>query len=161
MVAATETFTELLRRPRDVVALTDDGPVHVTRRDADDLILMRADDLYQQEKGIALASALLRATLGADGDLTAAVNTLYPWFALLSKAEQKECVGDVSKHLWSATELGVYGALLNYVSGWRDTAEGYAGSKTAPADISWNHTTVAEAAPKGARRTRKEPRPAP
>ena len=36
---------------------------------------MRADDLEQQEKGIALASSLLRATLSSDGNLTTAFDS--------------------------------------------------------------------------------------
>lgn len=154
-MVATETFTELLRRPRDVVAKTDDGPVHITRRDADDLILMRADDLDQQERGIAAASGLLRATLRSDGDLTAAFDSLYPWFALLSPVEQKACVDDVSKQLWSAADLGSYGALLRQVTDWRTTAEGYAAGKTTPADIQWSSEAVAETTRTRPRRARR------
>lgn len=156
-MVATETFTELLRRPRDVVALTDEGPVHITRRDADDLILMRADDLEQQEKGIALASSLLRATLSSDGNLTTAFDSLYPWFALLSAVEQKNCIDDVSKHLWSAADLGTYGTLLSRVTGWRTTAEGYASGATAQADFRWTREPVTETAASAKKRrpTRK------
>ena len=38
MATATETFTELLRHPKDVVARTENGAVRITRRDADDLM---------------------------------------------------------------------------------------------------------------------------
>lgn len=44
---STATFTELLRKPKDVLAHVDEGVVRSTRRDGEDLVMviLRAHDL--------------------------------------------------------------------------------------------------------------------
>lgn len=121
----TETFTELLRHPRDVAAQTEKGPVRITRRDADDLILVRAGDLERHEEGIALASRLMRASL-TQGSVSAALRELNSWMALLSENEQRQLTEEIESLLWSAAELGEYRRLLESFHSWRATAEAYA-----------------------------------
>ena len=123
---ATATLTDFLRTPKAVIAKTDDGAVRITRRDAADLVVLRADDLEQQQEGIELASRLMRAVLTSGGDIKAAVRAAFAWTALLSDAERDEFARDMDQHLWSATELGHYERLLMVFHEWRETAEAYA-----------------------------------
>ena len=122
----TATLTEFLRTPKAVIARTDEGAVRITRRDASDLVVLRADDLEHQQEGIGLSSRLMRATLATGGDVRAAVLAAFAWTALLSEDERGQFADEMDKHLWSATELGHYESLLLVFHRWRETAEAYA-----------------------------------
>jgi len=125
-MSSTATLTELLRTPKDVIARTDDGVVRITRRDASDLVMLRASDLEHQQEGIGLSSRLMRATFRSGGDLRAAIGDLFAWASLLSETELTEFTADMEKLLWSATELGHYDSLLRAFGQWQATAEAYA-----------------------------------
>jgi PHD/YefM family antitoxin component YafN of YafNO toxin-antitoxin module len=129
VMSATQTFTELLRHPNEVAAQAEQGAVRITRRDAHDLVLMRAGDLEQQEEGITLASRLMRAA-HSQGDVYAALSMLDSWFALLDDDEKKGCAEEIDKLLWSAVELGSYYRLLAEYDAWRGTASAYAAGLT-------------------------------
>jgi len=120
------TFTELLRHPNEVVARTDDGAVRITRRDASDLVLVRAGDYEAQFEGVALASQIMRATIRHDGKMADALDELFAWIALLSPEGKAEFGAEIERLIWSATELGTYGELLNAYRSWRGTAEALA-----------------------------------
>ncbi|HNP56264.1 MAG TPA: hypothetical protein PK331_14330 [Gordonia sp. (in: high G+C Gram-positive bacteria)] len=137
MATATETFTELLRHPKDVVARTENGAVRITRRDADDLILMRAGDLEDKEAGIALASALMRAVMRADGNIATALSALHPWILALPAEDQHQCATEIGHLLWSSVELGSYRRLLEEFDAWRGTAEAHASGMRAITDFEW------------------------
>lgn len=123
---STATLTEFLRTPKAVIARTDDGAVRITRRDASDLVVLRADDLEHQQEGIGLASRLMRASFASHGDITASARAVFSWTSLLSDDELAQFSEAIDRHLWSATELGHYEALLTLVARWRETAEAYA-----------------------------------
>ncbi|MUL61104.1 hypothetical protein B5P44_00695 [Mycobacterium sp. CBMA 213] len=135
---AIATFTDFLRRPKDVVAKAGDGAVRITRRDAEDLILMRAGDLDRQHDGIALASRIMRATARHPGDMAATVRDVFGWVGALSEDEQAEFADEVDGLVWCAAELGEYTQLLRCILSWQGTAEAYAaGLPRDNADLSW------------------------
>jgi len=123
---AVTTFTELLRHPNEVVAKTDDGAVRITRRDASDLVLVRAGDYDAQFEGVALASRIMRAVLRHNGDMAKAIEELFAWTKLLSPRGNAEFAAEIERLIWSATELGSYCELLNEYRSWRGTAEAIA-----------------------------------
>jgi hypothetical protein len=122
----TATFTDLLRRPNDVAAQAESGAVRITRRDAEDLVLLRAGDLERQDRGIALASRLMRATFAHQGDMLAALRDVFAWTSVFSPQGQQEFATIIEKLLWSAAELGVYGGLIDEIVSWEGTAEAIA-----------------------------------
>lgn len=122
----TATLTDLLRTPKDVLALADEGAVRITRRDAADLVVMRAGDLELQEEGIGLASRLMRAALACQGDMPAAVRRTFAWASLLSEDGVGKFAAEMDRLLWSAAELGHYEALLAEFRSWEGTAEAIA-----------------------------------
>jgi hypothetical protein len=137
-MTSTETFTELLRRPREVAARAERGAVRITRRDADDLILAQVGYLEQREAGLALTGRLLLATARHGGDVAAGMRTLYPWMGLLSEAEQRECAAEIDGLMWAAAELGEYRLLLDSFWSWRGTAAAYAaGMPRDNDDLTW------------------------
>lgn len=138
IMSTTATFTNLLRHPSDVVAQTSHGAVRITRRDAEDLILMRAGELEQQEAGIALASQLIRAMFRHTGDMLAALHDLFPWIDLLSEDEKRACAKELASRVTSAVELGEYRLLLDDFRSWKSTAGAYAaGMPRNDDDLTW------------------------
>jgi len=123
---STATFTELLRQPKEVVAQADHGAVRITRRDAKDLVLLRADNLEAQNKGIALASKIMRASLANGGDMVAALKSVFAWTAEFSEDEMEKFAAKMDQLVWSSAELGVYGQLLQTFRSWEGTAEALA-----------------------------------
>lgn len=123
---STATFTELLRHPNDVIAQTEQGAVRITRRDAEDLMLLRADELEGRDQGIAMASRIMRAVLANKGNMVAALQDAFAWTALLSSAGKRQFAQEIDTLIWSATELGAYGRLTNTIMSWQGTAEAIA-----------------------------------
>ncbi|BBX82178.1 type II toxin-antitoxin system Phd/YefM family antitoxin [Mycolicibacterium aubagnense] len=136
---ATATFTDFLRKPKDVVAKVVEGAVRITRRDAEDLILMRAGDLDRQHEGIALASRIMRAAARHPGDMAAATHDVFGWVGALSADEQGEFAREIDGLVWSAAELGEYTQLLRSVRSWAGTAEAYAAGipRGGESDLTW------------------------
>ena len=134
---STATFTDLLRKPKEVVAQTEGGAVRITRRDAADLVLVRAGDLDGQNEGIALASRIMRAAFAHQGDMRAALASTFAWTTILSETGQVRFAEEIDRLVWSATELGAYGALLNAFRAWEGTAEALADGLTPDADLDW------------------------
>jgi len=123
---STATFTDLLRQPKEVAAQTDSGVVRITRRDAEDLVLLRAGDLEDQNRGIALASRIMRATLACQGNMVAALESLFAWTREFSPQGLVEFAAEIERLVWAAAELGTYGRLLHAFESWEGTAEALA-----------------------------------
>ena len=119
------TFTSFLRTPREVAARAEQGAVRITRRDAADLVLLRADDLEHQQEGISLASRIMRGLLRSH-DLTAVLRDLFAWTSLLSEEELDAYSAEIDRLVWSAAELGEYDRLLSAQLAWSETASAYA-----------------------------------
>lgn len=141
-------MTDLLRTPREVVARTEAGAVRITRRDAVDLILLRADDLDQVQRGAALAVRIARAALEHDGDMLTGLRTLYAWTSLFSEAAQTQFAVEMSKLVWASAELGHFGQLLDSFASWLGTAEALADGMRPDEDLTWLATGEATDVPR-------------
>lgn len=130
-------MTELLRTPKDVVAQTEAGAVRISRRDAQDLILVRADELEAKERGIALAVKIARRALATNGDVKAALLTLYPWASLFSTEAMDDFAKETDRLVWAAVDLGSYRALAISFGSWQGTAEALADGWNADDDLKW------------------------
>lgn len=122
----TATFTELLRKPKDVLAHVDEGVVRITRRDGEDLVILRDHDLETLEHGVKLSSELLRAIGRHKGDVTAALQELYAWTSEFSDDELGSYAKEIERLVYSASELGTFERLLRAQQEWRETAAAYA-----------------------------------
>lgn len=113
--------------------------MRITRRDAPDLVVLRADDLEAKEEGVALASRLMRAYFRASGDMAVGLRDIYGWSELLSDDEHATFASDMLRQLWAAAGLGHYEALCLELARWRETAEAYASGmpRGRGADLTW------------------------
>ena len=120
------TFTDLLRKPKDVLAHIDEGQVRITRRDGDDLVILRGHDLEVLENGVALSSRLIRAIGRNKGDVEAALTDLFAWTGEFTPGELRAYAAEIEQLLYAASELGTFERLLRAQQEWKETAVAYA-----------------------------------
>ncbi|WP_104178217.1 hypothetical protein [Cryobacterium sp. Y50] len=94
---STATFTDLLRKPKQVLAHIDEGQVHITRRDGDDLVILRGHDLAILEDGVALSSQLIRAIGRNEGNITVALTDLFAWAGEFSADELTDYAAQIER----------------------------------------------------------------
>jgi hypothetical protein len=123
---STATFTDLLRKPKDVLAHIDEGQVRITRRDGDDLVILRGHDLAVLEDGVALSSRLFRAIGRHRGDVPAALTELFAWTNEFSSDELAAYASEIERLVYTAGELGAFELLLRAQREWEETARAYA-----------------------------------
>ena len=117
--------------------MAENGAVRITRRDAADLVLLRAGDLEAQMEGVALASKIMLADRAHHGDSHNALLATFSWTALLTPEDRTQFVADMDRLVWSAAELGTYRALLNSFRSWRGTAEAIADGMDPNEPLDW------------------------
>ncbi|ROP56877.1 MULTISPECIES: hypothetical protein [unclassified Rathayibacter] len=132
---STATFTELLRTPEDVLAHIDEGQVRITRRDGDDLVILRGRDLAALKDGIALLSRLLRAIGRRRGDVAAGLTDLFAWTSEFDQGELTAYAAEIEKLVYGAGELGTFDLLLRAQREWEETARAYASGMTSVTPI--------------------------
>jgi hypothetical protein len=123
---STWTFTDLLRKPKEVLARIDEDQVRINRRDGDDLVILRAHDLDALVDGVALSSRLIRAIGRNRGDVVAALVELFAWTGELSPAELTAYAAEMEQLAFTASELGSFKRLLRAQQEWQETARAYA-----------------------------------
>lgn len=123
---STATFTDLLRKPKEVLAHVDEGQVRITRRDGDDLVILRGRDLDVLQNGTALSSRLIRAIGRNSNDVVAALTDLFAWTGEFTPAELAAYAAEIEQLVYSASELGTYERLLRAQQEWQETAVAYA-----------------------------------
>ncbi|MDF2444365.1 MAG: hypothetical protein JWR01_2568 [Subtercola sp.] len=128
---STATFTDLLRRPKEVLARIDEGQLRITRRDGDDLVILRGHDLEVLQNGTALSSRLIRAIGRNQNNVVAALRDLFAWTAEFSADELADYASEIEQLVYSASELGTYDRLLRAQQEWQETALAYAMGKRA------------------------------
>ena len=136
-------FSDLSRSSKTVASAADHGPVRITRRDAQDLILLRAEVYEYQDQGIALASRIMRAVLASHGDMRAALTSVFAWTSVLSPGSLVEFATEIDSLLWSSTELGAYGRLQQELHNWKSTAQAIAEGHVNPGSYTWLGDAVA------------------
>lgn len=125
-------FSDLQNRGKAKVAewLGREGgrPLRVTRRDAEDLVLMTATRAEQDEQVVAAAVAVLRALedSAAPDIFRAAVVSAFAWARLLSAPEVDQFVSELSDSLQVSESLANPAAAAHTIASWRHTAEIYA-----------------------------------
>lgn len=123
---STATFTDLLRKPKEVLAHIDEGQVRITRRDGDDLVILRGHDLDVLENGVALSSRLIRAIGRNGGDVEAALKDLFAWAGEFTPGELAAYAAEIEHLAHAASELGTFERLLRAQREWQETALAYA-----------------------------------
>lgn len=127
--------SELSRNAREVFKAADEGPIVVTRRDGEDLVLSTRQDVEAERMGVELASHLVAASL-APGEIPFAerLMSVFPWMEFLREEHRQEFAEEVVRVARACAAVSRYERLLITLSSWQDSAEaiaaGYAGTQT-------------------------------
>lgn len=126
-ITRTVQSSELSRNSREVFQAADEGPVVVTRRDGDDLILAKREDVETEREGVELASHLVAASL-APGDLPFAerLGAVFPWMEFLSDAGRAEFADEIVRVARACASVRRYERLLITLTAWQETADAMA-----------------------------------
>ncbi|WP_197059546.1 hypothetical protein [Cryobacterium sp. MLB-32] len=100
--------------------------MRITRRDGDDLVILRGHDLDVLEQGVALSSRLIRAIGRNKGDVAAALTDLFAWTGEFTPGELHAYAAEIEHILYAASELGTFERLLRAQQEWKETAVAYA-----------------------------------
>lgn len=125
-------FSELQNRGKTTVeqwmAAEGGRPLRVTRRDAEDLVLMTAARAEQEHEVVSAAAAVLRAIAAtATGEVFhSAVVSAFAWARLLSDAEVQTFAEELADSLQVGASLDSPAPSAHTIETWRHTAEVYA-----------------------------------
>ena len=125
-------FSELQNRGKAAVSewLAAEGgrPLRVTRRDAEDLVLMTAARADQEHEVVSAAAAVLRALVasGETGVFRAAVVAAFAWAQLLSDEEVDQFAAELADSPSVGASLDNPAPSALTIEAWRHTAEVYA-----------------------------------
>ena len=122
----TAAFTDLLRNPEEVLAHIDEDHVRLTRRDGDDLVILRAHDLDILVRGIGLSSRVIGAISRNRGNVPAALSELFAWAVEFSPEELAAYAVEIERMLYTASELGTFEPLLRAQQELQETATAHA-----------------------------------
>ena len=91
VLSQTVQSCEFSRNPAADIAAVDQGPVTITRRDGESLVLTRASDVARQREGLSLAAHLVAATL-AQGNvpLDERLRGPFPWVEFLKPDDREQ-----------------------------------------------------------------------
>lgn len=121
-------FSELLHHPAATAGRLDAIPaLRLRRRDADDLALMRVEQLEQDRTVVAFAAHLL-AGLVRSGDLDVLRRLLpdaLPWVTFLPQPDFETFVAELVAVARGATDLGNLAPIAVLLTQWRHSAEIY------------------------------------
>lgn len=121
------SFSDLLRRPKEVTDDVEDGDVLLRRRNEPDLRLSRADrDAHRAEAFSGLGRALRNLAVHNRPALIDALTDAYPWVEFLPAPDRAAFVEDFSRVVTAAAAVDNYEPLSQLVIEWRATAEVHA-----------------------------------
>lgn len=122
-------FSELLHHPAATAGRLNAVPaLRLRRRDADDLALMRVEQLEQDRTVVAFAAHLL-AGLVRSGDVEVLRRLLpdaLPWVTFLPQADFESFVAELVAVVQGAVDLGNLAPIAVLLTQWRHSAEIYA-----------------------------------
>ena len=124
MVLAERPFSDLLRRPNDVIAELVDHDVLLRRRSAPTLRLSRADRVEDRTEAFeALAQILHNLAVDNPGVLGAAASDAFAWMTLLPELDQKLFVEELTRTLLATASVDSYWPVAQLLREWKATAE--------------------------------------
>lgn len=125
-------FSELLRRPNEVVAELVDHDVVLKRRNAPALWLTEADREADRLDALQAVVRLLRnLAVHNAAALADAVPEVFPWTEFLPPRDRSEFVDDLTRTLAASADLANFAPVVQTLTEWRATAEVHADPRLA------------------------------
>lgn len=118
--------SELSRNSAAVFAAAERGPVEVTRRDGESLVLMSATESRAREKLFEIASQMVAVATDEQGTLVDRMADRFPWMYALNTTDRDTCARDLVRAARAAFTTRQAHLAVAEVSAWRSTAEAVA-----------------------------------
>lgn len=119
----TVQSSELSRNPLKVFSAAEHNPITVTRRDGEDLVLMKKKEVQDLKEFQGLISQILVVLDDDTGSLIERMSKPFPWILALSQKDQFDCANDLVRAAKVALATNVPSHALNNLLSWQATAE--------------------------------------
>ncbi|WP_209561613.1 prevent-host-death protein [Frigoribacterium sp. PvP032] len=139
--------SDLSRHSAAVFAAAEDGPVEVTRRDGEALLLVTKREALVHRRVLEVAAQLIAVSLDDDGSLADRLSRQLPWIKLLSPADQEVCARTIIETARGAFVVNEPVRILTEITAWMNTAKAVAAGRGAVDD--WLPDAPVVADPRG------------
>jgi hypothetical protein len=120
-------FSDLSRDSKAVAAAADRGPVTITRRDGEALILIRKSEVDADRAGLALVAQIIAvAVADPPGSFATRLRGPFPWMQFLSGAAQEQFAAELVDTARACASIAQFEPLATVIHAWQSTAEAYA-----------------------------------
>jgi len=121
------SFSELSRNSKAVAQAAETGPVTITRRDGDDLVLMPKSLVESEDSGLEAVASVLEVLAGDEGSApTIRLVRTFPWVQFLPDEDKTEFVEDIVKTARACASVAKFAPLDVAIQAWKSTAEAHA-----------------------------------
>lgn len=138
VVARTVTSSDLSRNGAAVFRAADEGPVEITRRDGETLVLTRKSEREREFTALHIAADLVAASLGpGDVPFVDRLADRFPWMQFLTASGQQQFAEEIVRSARACAALGDFGPFLVELISWRETAASKAAGYVSTSDLDW------------------------
>ncbi len=142
-ISRTAQSSELSRNSAHVFKAAEEGPVTITRRDGEPLILLTTSEFDREHEGMELAAHLVTASLGDPKvPFTERLRGPFPWMAFLSDADQEAFAREIVAITRACASVARFDKALITLRAWRSTAEAISAGYTPDDQLDWIEPTV-------------------
>jgi PHD/YefM family antitoxin component YafN of YafNO toxin-antitoxin module len=138
VISRTVQSSELSRNSAAVFKAVDQGPVTITRRDGETLILTKESDLAHQRQGLELAAQLVAVSLAPeDIPFVDRLRGPFPWVEFLNPPDRKTFAHEIVDVARACAAMSRFDQLLITLSAWHSTAQAIADGYTHDENLEW------------------------
>lgn len=138
LIERTVQSSDLSRNPAAVFEAVEQGPVTITRRDGESLVLTMSGQAETEREGLRLAAAVVAASLAlSEEPLPERLRDPFPWVEFLNEGDGQAFAVEVVRIARACASVGHFDRLVLTVHAWRATAEAIAGGYTPDDELDW------------------------
>ncbi len=142
-VVRTVTSSDLSRNGAKVFRAADEGPVEITRRDGETLLLTRKSEREAQFTALNLAADLVAASLAPDAKPFAErLADRFPWMELLTPEGRERFAEEIVVSARAGAAVHDLTPFLASLTSWHETAATKAAGYVPDDDLDWYEDVV-------------------
>ena len=136
IMTVTWRSSDLSKKSAEVFAEAEQGPVTVTRRDGEPMVLMAAGRAAEMDHLLDSAAQFTQALLRGQAEPVAAMSEVYPWMMALAPEDRSACAKELRDAALASFSTGQARLLEEAEASWRGTAEAVAAGLVS-SDVDW------------------------
>lgn len=126
----TRRSSDLSKHSAEVFAEAEQGPMTVTRRDGESLVLMSFKEAEGRAQLLDLAAKLISVTVDGVEPLSDRMATAFPWILALSDSDREQCTHDLIDAARASFATEQPHLALAKLTAWNETASAIAAGLT-------------------------------